>query len=327
MIKKTAPVPSFAEATLLRRLDPSHWLFRLRDAIDWTPLEKRLAALYAPSGPGRPAYPPLALFRVLLLQRWYHLSDPGVVEHLSCNLRFMAFVGLSLESDLPDDTTLVVFRRRLSEAGLDKWAFGHFEKALEAKGLTVKEGSLVDATMVQAAVRPGARRRDGDPQDEDARWGRKSQRAKGVFGYKAHAAVDKGSLLIREVAVTAANAHDSRMLAAVSREEERAVWADKAYGSKDARERFRNRGVAANLLFRAARGTPLEEGQVNLNKIWVRARAPVEGAFASMKRWCGMPRIRYLGMRGARLQVYFAALAHNLKRMTKLQEARAEVCA
>lgn len=217
MIKKTAPVPSFAEHTILRRLDPNHWLFQLRDALDWKPLEKRLEALYVPSGPGRPAFPPLALFRVLLLQRWYQLSDPGVVEQLECNLRFLLFAGLTLEDAPPDDTTLVVFRRRLSEAGLDRWAFGYFTKEMEKKGLMVKEGSLVDATMVQAAV-------------------------------------DKGSLLIREVAVTAANVHDSRMLAVVSREEEKAAWADKAYSSKDARERLRDRGVAARLLFRAARG-------------------------------------------------------------------------
>jgi len=325
MIKKTAPVPSFAEQTILRRLDPGHWLFQLRDAIDWKPLEKRLEKLYVPSGPGRPAYPPLALFRILLLERWYQLSDPGVVEQLECNLRFLLFAGLSLEDAPPDDTTLVVFRKRLAEAGLDKWAFGYFTKELEKKGLMVKEGSLVDATMVQAAVKPQARRRDGDPQDEDARWGKKSKKAKWMFGYKAHAAVDKGSLLIREVAVTGGNVHDSRLLAAVSREEEKSVWADKAYGSKDARERFRDRGVAARLMFRAARGTPLRGWQVRLNKIWTKARAPVEGAFASTKRWCGMPRIRYLGMKGARIQVYLAALAHNLKRMLKLQEAAGEV--
>lgn len=325
MIKKETPAATFAEQVVQNRIGRNHWLLQIRDTLDWKPLERKLERLYV-KGVGRPAYPPLALFRILLLQRWHNLSDPGVVEYLRCHLLFLAFAGLSVEDAPPDDTTLVVFRRRLSEAGLDRWVFGYFTKEMEKKGLMVKEGSLVDATMVQAAVKPQARRRDGEPQDEDARWGKKSEKAKWTFGYKAHTAVDKGSLLIREVAVTAANVHDSRMLAVVSREEEKSAWGDKAYSSKDARERFRDRGVAARLLFRAARGTPLRGWQVRLNKIWAKARAPVEGAFASMKRWCGMPRIRYLGMKGARIQVYLSALAHNLKRMVKLTEAAGGVC-
>ena len=324
MIKKTTPAATFAEQVVQNRIDRGHWLLQLRDTLDWKPLESKLERLYS-KDQGRPAYPPLALFRILLLQRWHNLSDPGVVEYLRYHLLFLEFAGLSVEDAPPDDTTLVVFRKRLAGAGLERWAFGYFTKELEKKGLMVKEGSLVDATMVQAAVKPQARRRDGDPQDEDARWGKKSKKSPWTFSYKAHAAVDKGSLLIREVAVTAGNVHDSRMMGVVSREEEKAVWADKAYASEDRRGRLKDRGVAARLLFRAARGTPLRGWQVRLNKIWAKARAPVEGAFASMKRWCGMPRIRYLGMAGARIQVYLAALAHNLKRMTTLQRAAAEV--
>jgi transposase, IS5 family len=190
---------------------------------------------------------------------------------------------------------------------------------MERKGLMVKEGTLIDATVVQAAVKREAKDRDGNPRDGDAEWGGKED--KKVFGYKAHAAVDKDSHLIRAVRVTDASVHDSQMMEEVCPEGAKAVYADKAYGSKERRSRFRREGVAARILFKAARNRPLTKRQEKLNAAWSRVRAKVEAAFCSLKRWCGMPRIRYLGMDGARMQVYFAALAHNLKRMTKLTEA------
>jgi IS5 family transposase len=334
MLKKTTPAPSFAETMMEKRLNHDAPLLQVLRAVDWRPLERKLEKLYFADA-GRPAYPPLALFRVLLLQRFYNLSDPAVVEQLRHNYLFLKFTGLSVEDAPPDDTTLVVFRRRLAESGVEEWAFRHFTKQMEKRGLLVKEGTLIDAEpalseaegVVEAAVNRKAKRRDGNPHAGDAEWGRKSEKAKPVFGYKAHAAVDKGSHLIREVKVTDASVHDSQVFEELCAEETRAVYADKAYDSKARRRTLRARGVAARILFKAGRNRPLTRRQRKCNAEWSRVRAKVEAAFASMKRWCGVPRIRYLGMDGARIQVYFAALAHNLKRMTKLEGVKAGVCA
>jgi IS5 family transposase len=324
MLKKNTPAPTFAETEMENRLDPEEPLLKLRDAVDWEPLGRKLEKLYV-EGVGRPAYPPLALFRVLLLQRFYNLSDPQMARQLRHNYLFLNFAGLSLKDAAPDDTTLVVFRKRLSLAGLEEWAFRHFLKQMEKKGLVVKEGTLIDATVVEAAVKREARDRDGNPQDGDAEWGGKED--KQVFGYKAHAAVDEGSHLIREVKVTDASVHDSKAFEEVCPEDVKRVYADKAYDSKERRSRLRRGGMAARILFSARRNRPLTKRQEKLNATWSRVRGRVEAAFCSLKRWCGMARIRYLGMDGARIQVFLAALAHNLKRMMKLEEARVGVCA
>lgn len=324
MLKKQTPSLTFAEAAMESRLNPDAPLLKLLRAVDWRPLERKLEKLYV-EGVGRPAFPPLALFRVLVLQRLYNLSDPAMVEQLRYNFLFLRFAGLSLEDAVPDDTTLVVFRRRLTEAGLEEWAFRHFTKQMERKGLIIKQGTLIDATVVEAAVKREAKGRDGSPQDVDAEWGGKG--GKQVFGYKAHAAVDEDSHLIRSVEVTSANVHDSQAFEAVCPKETKSVCADKAYDSAERRRRLKERGIAARILFKGRRGKKLRGAQVRLNRLWAKRRGKVEAVFCSLKRWCGMPRIRYLGLEGARLQVYMAALAHNLKRMMKLERARAEVCA
>jgi IS5 family transposase len=325
MLKEGMPAPTFAEVAMENRLDPKEPLLKLRDAVNWKPLENKLAKLYS-KGIGRPAYAPLVLFRILLLQRWYDLSDPAMAKQLRYNYLFLKFAGLSLEASAPDETTLVVFRRRLSDAGIDEWAFSYFGKECEKRGLFVKEGTLIDATVVEGAVSPGAERRDGTPQDPDARWGKKSTKADAVFGYKAHIAVDEGSHLIRDVGVTAANVHDSQAFEGVCPKETKRVYADKAYDSEERRKRLKGKDIVACILFKARRGAKLRGAQIRLNRIWSKRRGKVEAAFCSMKRWCGMARIRYLGMRGARLQVYMSALAHNLKRVVKLTTMRAEVC-
>ena len=178
--------------------------------------------------------------------------------------------------------------------------------------------------MVEAAVSREAKDRDGNPQDGDAEFGGKDGK---TYGYKAHAAVDEGSHLIREVKVTDASVHDSQAFKAVCPEDAKSVYADKAYASKARRRMLKARGMASRILFKGARNRPLTKRQEKLNAAWSRVRAKVEAVFGSLKRWCGMPRIRYLGMDGARVQVYLAALLHNLKRTAKLTETAGGVCA
>jgi IS5 family transposase len=323
MIKKTDASRSFAEIALGDRLLPDEMLLELRDALDWKPLERKLETLYAP-GVGRPAYPPLALFRILLLERLYDLSDPEASRRVRYDLLFQAFAGLTLEDAPPDDTTIALFRKRLVEGGVHEWAFRFFDRACEKRGIFLKKGTLIDATMVKAAVGEKAKRRNGEPQEPDAAWGKKSEKAPWVFGFKAHVAVDEGSQLIRKVEVTPANEHDSQGFDAVCPKKTKGVCADKAYDSQERREELRERKIAPRILYKGKRGADLPRWQARWNKIWGKRRAPVEAVFASTKRWCGMARIRWLGLEMARLQVWLAALAHNMKRMLALARAKVE---
>ena len=149
MIKRQRSAATFAETAVESRIEPDEWLLKLRDTLDWKPLERKLEKLYA-DGVGRPAYPPLALFRVMLLQRWYNLSDPEASRQLRYNLLFQAFAGLSVEDAPPDDTTIALFRKRLMEGGVEEWAFAFFLRQMERRGLVVKTVTLGEATVVEA---------------------------------------------------------------------------------------------------------------------------------------------------------------------------------
>ncbi|HZF75308.1 MAG TPA: transposase, partial [Acetobacteraceae bacterium] len=125
-------------------------LERIAELIDWAPLEQLLAPLRAPTG--RPGYPPLALFRALLLAQWYQLSDPGLEEALADRLLFRRFCGFGRDDATPYETTLCRFRATLAERGLAEALLAELNRQLDAKGLVLKAGTLIDATLVEAAV-------------------------------------------------------------------------------------------------------------------------------------------------------------------------------
>jgi transposase len=146
--------------------------------------------LRAPAG--RPGYPPLALFRALLLAQWYQLSDPGLEEALADRLSFRRFCGFGLDDSTPDETTLCRFRGALAERGLAEALFAELNRQLDAKGLVLRAGTLIDATLVEAAVaRPPQSEGEVSTKDPEAGFTRRGQRS--FFGFKAHVAVDLGS--------------------------------------------------------------------------------------------------------------------------------------
>ena len=144
--------PSFAEAMVAESLGQNPRLERIDDAVDWERLAQVVAGVHAASR-GRPSYPPLLMVKVLLLQQWYTLSDPQMEEALSDRLSFRRFVGLGLEDDTPDHSTISRFRAALEAAGLSDRLFEVLTAQLEAQGLMLKQGTLLDATLVAAQVR------------------------------------------------------------------------------------------------------------------------------------------------------------------------------
>ncbi len=145
--------------------------------------------------------------RALLLAQWYRLSDPELEEALADRLSFRRFVGLSLQDRVPDETTLCRFRGMLA-GGLADLVMAEVERQLAAHGLILKQGTIIDATVVSAAVHKPARVNQPSQLDPDAKWlSHGNGRIK--FGYKAHICVDQGSGLIRKSLMTAASTHDS----------------------------------------------------------------------------------------------------------------------
>jgi IS5 family transposase len=301
---------SFGQIETAHRVPKDHFLLRINEQIDWRPIEQMLEGLY-PSRRGRPSYPPLLMFKALLLQQWYGLSDPGLEESIADRLSFQRFLGLSFREGVPDETTICKFRGMLAKKGLSEKLFDLIGTMLEAKGLIVKRGSLIDASLVKSQRKPG-----GDP-DADTTVRRK----KPHHGYKVHANVDQGSEILRSVELTKASVHDSRMFVPLLKGDERSVFADKAY-SKDGRKAvLREYGIFCGILDKARANQPLSPKQKKRNKRFSRVRSSVERIFGIVKRHYGMSRVRYVGLLRNRSHLFLVAICYNLKKLAAFQPA------
>jgi transposase, IS5 family len=233
----------FAEAFLAAKAGQNRRLDKIDAAIDWARLEAILRPLAPSSGPGRPPYPALAMLKAMLLAQWYQLSDPALEEALADRISFRRFCGFALEAVTPDETTCCRFRNALAEARLGQALMAELDRQLGARGFLVREGTMIDATLIEAqAARPREDRVNETPEsiepvpprvDADAAFAKKDGTT--AYGYKAHVAVDRGSGLIRRATMTPANVHDSRMADGLVMGDEKAVYADMAYVTRGAR--------------------------------------------------------------------------------------------
>ena len=180
--------PSFVDAMVSGYGRGGGFLDRIEQAFDWAAFEVLLSAIHA-SNRGAPGYPPLAMFKVLLLQQWHTLSDPGAEEAVRDRLSFRRFCGLPLEVETPDHASIWRFRQTIDKLGLSAALLAETNRQLDALGLIVRRGTLVDATLIAAAVK----RRPMGAGRQPARPGCAvdAASAKTHFGYKAHLAVDE----------------------------------------------------------------------------------------------------------------------------------------
>ena len=317
MAMKRVGRPGFVEA-LLSTKGGGGQLDRLSGLVKWYRFEKLLRPLRDEAGPGRPGYPVLVLFKSLLLQSLYGLSDRELEEALDDRLSFRRFIGLSLEEAVPDHSVLNRFRNQLVGAGLLERLFMELDRQLEAAGVVLKRGTMLDATLIQAAAVPPPR--DGQPpRDADAGFAKRQGRPGSTYGYKAHVGVDEGSGLIRSVITTPANVNDTTPADRLVRGDERAVWGDAAYHTHARQAALQARGIKARLMRRPNKHHPtLPPRLARYNQLIARRRAAVETTFATLKHRMHLTRIRYVGLAKAAGQVLFAAMAFNLRRWTRL---------
>jgi IS5 family transposase len=310
---------SFIEAFLPPGFGRNERLERISGLIDWDRIG-RLVCAVRPGETGRPPYEPLSMFKALLLQQWYGLSDPGLEEALLDRVSFRRFCGLALDAATPDETTLCRFRNALKQAGLGEALFREVLGQLEAAGFVLKTGTLIDATLVQSAVRPppsGSTPRDQEsrsPHDPDANWTRSGQARRLFFGYKAHIGVDQGSGLIRSRVLTPAKVYESEVADDLILGDEKAVYADKAYEKKTRRLALRARGVKDRIQHRRHKHQKeLPRWQAVRNKLIGRIRGAVERAFSVLKGRYGFDRMRYRGMKANAFHLDLAIIAFNLR--------------
>jgi IS5 family transposase len=314
-VKRTGQF-SFVDAlmpSVAGRNDP---LDRLHGLVRWYRFEKVLAGL-RDDGPGRAAWPVLVMFKALLLQALYGLSDRELEAALNDRLSFRRFVGLSIEDAVPDHSTLNRFRNHLAQAGLLEKLFSELDRQLDQAGLILRRGTMLDATLIEAASAPPSKERPG--RDRDAAFATRSGKAGWSYGYKAHMGVDEGSGLIRSLITTPANITDTTPADGLIMGDEKVVWADAAYHTHARQRRLKEAGVKPRLMRRPNKHHPrLPPRLKRYNTLIALRRAAVETTFATLKNRMGLRAIRYVGLAKASAQVLWAAMAFNMRRWTGL---------
>lgn len=286
--------------------------------IDVQKIEGLLNRMYK-GDTGRPPIPPLILFKALLLESWYGLSDVEVVQEIHDRRSFERFVGLDVRKYHLDDTTLVKFRERLRTHGMMEKVWEEVERGLQRKGVIVKKGAIVDSTLVKGACRPGSRREDGTVVDRDV--GSTVRNGRTISGYKVHAGMDRDSGIVRTMAISRIEEHDHNYLMPLIPKGTTEIYADKAYRSQEHENYLKRHQIKSRILFKRYRNRGLSEGQRKKNRIWSGVRARIESKMNDLKRWCGMEQMRYYGIDRNRLWVLICGMASNLKRAGALKTA------
>lgn len=244
---------------------------------------------------GRPRYPLMKMLKMLFLQHLYNLSDPELEDQLLDRRSFRDFVGITSDTEVPDFTTVWVFKETLVEHGLMDGLTGSIVAQLEARNLILKKGTIVDASIVQSSNRPLSNKKRSELAAKEARDEKLSQLdldahstekgGKKYFGYKGHIGVDVGSKLIRRRAFTPANVHDSQVKLFCG--DEASMWGDKAYGNNQDKRDCRSKGVFYGVLDKATRRRSLSNKQKKRNGCLSRVRSAVEHPFAYMANKLG----------------------------------------
>lgn len=294
-------------------------LGRLDAATPWETLAEPIAALseYTNTGPGRPAWSPTLMLKCLMLAKWFNLSDPGLEEALMDRISFRKFVGLSFTDSTPDETTFVTFRKRLREAQIHDDIFDAVVRHLDSQGFLVREGTMVDATIIEQST--GRSRGDGtSTRDPEASFTKKHGQTH--HGYKGHIACDLSGI-VTDYRFTTAKEHDSRHIDDLTIDEHTAVIADSAYSDRSRRAALRARGVADGICYKRNRNqAALYDWQERFNSVVSRLRARVEHPFAMMKHQLGLRRVRYRGKHRNAFDFAITLAACNLKKSLSLRE-------
>ena len=312
-------------------------LARLDDVIDWrifAPVCARLPKA-EPKGPGgRPPFDPRMMFKALVIQNLYQLSDEQLEFQITDRLSFKAFLGLTQADKSPDEKTFWAFRDSLTSHKLIEPLFELFHAALQSQGMFARKGQMVDATFVEvprqrnsrednAKIKAGAMPESWRGQSEkvrqkdvDARWTIKNGQR--YYGYKNHVKVDSRSKLIEDFAVTPASVHDSQVLEKLIAKGDPTTYVDSAYTGAECEAIFEARAVEARPIERAYRNKPLNGRQKRTNKARSKIRVRVEHVFATMRMCMRSAWNRCIGLTRNHAAIAMTNLVYNMVRFEQI---------
>ena len=269
------------------------FLERMDRLVPWAELEGRIAPVYPQRGRGRRPYPLRVMLRIHCLQLWFNLSDPGMEQELYDSRSMLEFAGLSLSEPIPDETTILHFRHLLERHQLGTALFATINTHLAARGLQVREGTIVDSTIISAPSSTKNQARARDPEMHQTRKGRQW-----FFGMKLHIGTDARTGLVHSVHTTAANVSDVTEAHRLLHGGETEAWGDAGYQGAAKRSEHAGAGVRWHVAMRPSLRRGLapgsEDARAERRKASVRAK--VEHPFLDVKRRFGYATVRYRGL-------------------------------
>jgi IS5 family transposase len=326
---------------LSKKQDP---LERLSAHIDFEffrkPLEQFFDKDVDRSKGGRPAYDYVLMFKILILQRYYNLSDDTIEYAILDRLSFMRFLGLGINDPVPDAKTIWLFRDKLASQGMVEKLFSHLDKQLDKDGIIVHKGKIVDASIVEVPLQRNNREENKDlkegnipedwsenklrQKDTDAKWTRKENR--NYFGYKNHIKADSKTKLITGYIATAASVNDGKVIGELlTRKEDggQCLYADSAYRSEWIEEMCRQKNIKSRIQEQGYRHKKLTGVQRQLNKKKSKIRARVEHIFGFMTNSMNEMYLQYRNFIRNRAAIGLMNLTYNLFRLVQLKVALA----
>ena len=325
----------FDENNCLRKLSKlGDQLEKLDHVIEWRLFEEILNRVFVKEkkgAGGRPPYNYLLLFKTLILQRLFNISDDQAEFQINDRMTFRRFLGLSLGDQVPDAKTIWLFRDRLAKAGVMEELFNSFSFQLEQQGIISHKGTIVDATFVEAPrqrntrdenrqIKEGKIPEDWEKpenvskirqKDTDARWTIKNKERH--FGYKDHVKADADSKLITGYSVTDASVHDSQALIELMDEKDKVLYADSAYSGNPIADKL-PKGIENQIHEKGYRNRPLSEEQKTENRRKSRIRSRIEHVFGYMTGTMRGITVRSIGIARAKFNIGLTNLIYNLCR-------------
>ena len=340
-MERRAGMFGLADFVLAKKRGQATFVDGVTAVIDWKRVEKLLHRGLGRSNKitaGAKAYPALQMFKILLLQQWYGMSDQETENAMLDRISFIRFAELSLEDSVPDHTTICRFRNALVEKNLLQALLDEVNGQMEQQGKLVKKGVAVDASIIASSARPRKheevetivcdREEASSPDtekaivsvsyshDRDAAWTQKGK--KYYYGYKVHTSVDVDTGLVLVAHATPANYSDTGELGALVKGSrlpaKSRVYADKGYTSAANSTFVRQHKCKDGIMRRAYRNRPLTERERKRNKLISKRRYIVERVFGTLKHRYAMARASYLGTAKVQGELLLSSLAYNLKR-------------
>jgi len=289
------------------------FLSEMDKVVPWDALLMLIEPHYPKAGKGRHPYPIKTMLRIHFMQQWFGYSDPAMEEALYDVAPVRKFANLSLSSgNVPDETTILNFRRLLEQHGLAEKILAAVNRHLDARGLLLRQGTVIDATIIHA---PSSTKNQDGERDPEMRQTKKGNQY--YFGMKAHIGVDVESGLVHTVTTTPANSADVTQAEHLLHGKEESVWADAGYTGADKREALRDRNLQWQIAARRGKVKAMPAGKLKEATRWVEylkaaVRAKVEHPFRVIKRQFGYTKVRYRGLAKNHSQVLTLFALSNL---------------